>query len=235
MASPNRLDSWKAIAQHIGRDVSTAIRWERERGLPVHRVPGNKRGSVYALTDEIDRWLGGKDVAPSEGTTSARPVAGLGRGWWFAAALLAVVAATSLARAARSGASKRPDAAAIAGVGFAGTQLQALADDGRVLWNHDFGRPVVARKDPLPDGSTHIFAREDIDGDARAELLVSVLFGPGNTNAPRARGELYAFSADGRSLWSQGLDDSLSFGAGKYGPPWRDVGVAYTTGRALAV
>ncbi len=53
-----RLDSWKEIAEYLGRDVRTAIRWEKERGLPVHRVPGEK-GGVFALQEEIEAWLHG--------------------------------------------------------------------------------------------------------------------------------------------------------------------------------
>lgn len=59
-----RLDSWKAIAAYLGRDVTTVIRWERERGLPVHRVPGGKRQAVFALTSEIDAWLVGHAPEP---------------------------------------------------------------------------------------------------------------------------------------------------------------------------
>jgi len=32
-------------------------RWEIERGLPVHRVPGSARGVVFAFTDELEEWL----------------------------------------------------------------------------------------------------------------------------------------------------------------------------------
>lgn len=53
---PRRLDSWKEVAEYLGRDVRTAIRWEKERKLPVHRVPGGKRPVVYALLDELDAW-----------------------------------------------------------------------------------------------------------------------------------------------------------------------------------
>src|SRR5271157_4703425 len=52
-----RLDSWKEIARYLGRDVTTAIRWERQKGLPVHRVSGGKRSAVCAFTQEIDAWL----------------------------------------------------------------------------------------------------------------------------------------------------------------------------------
>lgn len=58
-----RLDSWKEIAEYLGRDVRTAIRWEKERGLPVHRVPGEK-GGVFALREEIEAWLHGGPRLP---------------------------------------------------------------------------------------------------------------------------------------------------------------------------
>lgn len=52
-----RLDSWKEIAGYLNRDVRTVIRWEREKALPVHRVPGGKRKAVFAYAAEIDAWL----------------------------------------------------------------------------------------------------------------------------------------------------------------------------------
>jgi len=52
-----RLDSWKEIGAFFGRDERTVKRWERERGLPVHRVPGSGRGRVYAYPHELTEWL----------------------------------------------------------------------------------------------------------------------------------------------------------------------------------
>ena len=52
-----RLDSWKAIAEYLGRNARTVTRWASGRGLPVHRVPGGKRSAVFAFKDEIDAWL----------------------------------------------------------------------------------------------------------------------------------------------------------------------------------
>jgi tetratricopeptide (TPR) repeat protein len=52
-----RLDGWKSISTYLRRDRSTVMRWYRERGLPVRRVPGGKQGSVYALTSEIEQWI----------------------------------------------------------------------------------------------------------------------------------------------------------------------------------
>ncbi len=49
-----RLDSWKDIASYLGRDVRTVIRWEKDRGLPVRRVPGGKRQAVFAYRAELE-------------------------------------------------------------------------------------------------------------------------------------------------------------------------------------
>jgi hypothetical protein len=52
-----RLDSWKEIAAFFGRDERTVKRWEKERGLPVYRVPGSARGGVFAYAEELAAWL----------------------------------------------------------------------------------------------------------------------------------------------------------------------------------
>ena len=56
-ATNRRLDSWKAIAAYLDRDVTTVQRWERREGLPVHRHVHDKQGSVYAFSLEVDAWL----------------------------------------------------------------------------------------------------------------------------------------------------------------------------------
>jgi len=52
-----RLDSWKEIAAYLNRDVTTVQRWEKRERMPVHRHLHAKRGSVYALTEELDGWI----------------------------------------------------------------------------------------------------------------------------------------------------------------------------------
>ena len=54
-----RIESWKQIASFFGKDERTVKRWERERALPVHRLPG-ERGGVFAYTLELDQWLNSK-------------------------------------------------------------------------------------------------------------------------------------------------------------------------------
>jgi len=57
-----RLDSWKAIAAYLRRDVTTVQRWERREGMPVHRHQHDKQGSVYAYRFELDAWSEGRRV-----------------------------------------------------------------------------------------------------------------------------------------------------------------------------
>lgn len=52
-----RFSSWKEIATFLDRDIRTVWRWEKERGLPVHRVPGDGRRAVFAYRSEIQAWL----------------------------------------------------------------------------------------------------------------------------------------------------------------------------------
>lgn len=71
-AQPRRLDSWKEIAEYLGRDVRTATRWESQ-GLPLHRVPGGKGRSVFAFTTEIDDWMAGRQPGDIQATVMADP------------------------------------------------------------------------------------------------------------------------------------------------------------------
>lgn len=76
-----RLDGWKSIARHLGRDRSTVIRWANERNLPVHSLPGGKSRTVYARKHELNTWMrsGGLDTesagkAEAPATSGQQPV-----------------------------------------------------------------------------------------------------------------------------------------------------------------
>ena len=80
-----RLDSWKEIAGYLNRDVTTVQRWEKREGMPVHRHVHDKRGSVYALAEELDEWVQSRrlhmdepedepEEKPEEEITPAAPI-----------------------------------------------------------------------------------------------------------------------------------------------------------------
>jgi tetratricopeptide (TPR) repeat protein len=96
-----RLDAWKEIAAYLRRSERTVKRWEQERGLPTHRLPGKGRSSVFSYTGELDEWLkSAKDVdatdldasdlreeaAPAadvgEPASLSQSVQRAGKGWW---------------------------------------------------------------------------------------------------------------------------------------------------------
>ncbi len=76
--SERRLDSWKEIATYLGRDVTTVQRWERQEGMPVHRHLHHKRGSVYALSSDLDAWRQGRKLRFEEEQEPAMEAAGAG-------------------------------------------------------------------------------------------------------------------------------------------------------------
>src|SRR5208283_1725364 len=73
LAPTKRLDSWKEIAAFFGKDERTVKRWEKERGLPVRRVPGAAGGTVFAYADELERWLAGTNDSPAARVADSLP------------------------------------------------------------------------------------------------------------------------------------------------------------------
>ena len=70
MAERRILNSWKEIANYLGRGVRTVQRWEAQLGLPVHRPAGKDHSAVLAFSSELDQWL---DSRPVRFGTSLNP------------------------------------------------------------------------------------------------------------------------------------------------------------------
>ena len=79
MENPNsppprqRLGSWKEIATFFGRDERTVRRWEKQRGMPVHRLPGGERGGVFAFTDQLSEWQRTRNFPESDSQAATQP------------------------------------------------------------------------------------------------------------------------------------------------------------------
>ncbi|MFN3371173.1 MAG: hypothetical protein ACK4Z0_06555 [Sphingomonadaceae bacterium] len=84
-------------------DERTAKRWESSRGLPVERVPGESRASVFAFADELDAWAArGRQPAPHDSADqhpapAPAPASAPARRPWFATMLLLVALVAALA------------------------------------------------------------------------------------------------------------------------------------------
>ena len=97
----DRLNSWKEIAAHFDRDVTTVQRWEKREEMPVHRHLHDKMGSIYASRAELDTWARGRNLrttpensSPSPPTPSLLPPPPLGARirWRLVLPIAAVVA-----------------------------------------------------------------------------------------------------------------------------------------------
>jgi tetratricopeptide (TPR) repeat protein/TolB-like protein len=85
MANGPILESWKEIAAHLNRNIRTCQMWEREMGLPIHRLDGSPKARVFAYRDELDSWLDEKlhereARAPSPKETQGRGAAAKPKG-----------------------------------------------------------------------------------------------------------------------------------------------------------
>ena len=71
MKNKDILDSWKDISKYLGRDIRTCYRWEKELGLPIHRIDDKStRSKVFAYKSEIDQWLRKKTIRKGIGKKS---------------------------------------------------------------------------------------------------------------------------------------------------------------------
>jgi TolB-like protein len=73
-SAADRLDSWKEISAYLRRGTRTLQRWERERGLPVHRLSPGDAGTVFAYRSELDTWMG-RPAAPVQNAAPGPSVA----------------------------------------------------------------------------------------------------------------------------------------------------------------
>lgn len=208
----DRLDSWKAIADYLGRDRTTVMRWERTSGLPVRRVAGAKGNSVFAYRSEIDTWLATQVDRPPESVAPpppepAPPSSSRRRISTVAVALTAAGAVVIGALALAFGLPSRP---VVASAALAGGHIVAADAAGKALWRY-----------PLPhvDGGIQAakVAVADLDGDGRREVLAAlqVFETPG-----QGYGQLLVLDDAGRMRWSRTLDARYRFGETEYRPGW---------------
>jgi len=180
------LTSWKAIADHLGVNVRTAQKWELQRGLPVHRVTGEK-GRVFALAGELDRWRARSAEAPRLWNSL--------RFWRFYAAgvtLVAVIATAFLVTTRLANGRKDPPSL------FRIQHRTLLTTDaaGRETWRHTFDEPLSSSAYNGDEGQQRVWFG-DLEGDGRTETLFVYYPGRGHLTGTT----LICFAEDGTERW----------------------------------
>ncbi len=207
----NRLDSWKEIAAYLGRDERTVRRWEKDKGLPVRRVPGGERKAVFAYSAEIEAWLHAANSLNDSSSWWHKPIFTLRRATFavILVSLLAVMAFKLVLMDAKPFYN-------LDRVNFSGNSLQAWSPEGDLLWTHSFGKRLEesGSKDP---GRILIF---DAHEEGQKRILVSPPFYSGTQTNPSDSDPLIVLSSYGKLLWRHEFADTFQFGGNRYGPPW---------------
>lgn len=201
-----QLQSWKEIAAYFGVTERTVQNWERERGLPVHRVAGEK-GRVVAWTEELDRWRTSMLDRPS---------------WWvslrfwrklgIASGLIVAAAALTAAVMGWAWMRRGPPTRFT----LDERSLIVTDDRGREVWRHVFEEPFARGITPSELFHERLAAFADLDADGQNELLF--VYRPASYTA---RGDtLICFSGRGRPLWRFQVTKTVSAGGETFGPPF---------------
>lgn len=214
LPSDDRLDSWKAIAEYLQRDLATVRRWEKGLGLPIHRVGGTGR-SVFAYTSEIDEWLTrAKPLIPIldpilpalDPLLSPAPPARSTFPWRWAVALVAVLGLVASLYV-------RGRWTEVGDLQVEVTSAGVIARDsaGVERWRHLFpvtlktavvGEPVVATRGPQPG------------------VYFASSYSARQTNDQVESGTLTFLDLNGTPRQSFSFDDDVTFHGTSYGAPW---------------
>jgi hypothetical protein len=209
---PEELRSWKQIAEYLGIEVRTAQKWEKERGLPVHRYSGG-RGRVLARPSELEVWKA-SIVAEKRAAGSPAP-SGRAIRRWHAPSIVAI-ALLSLTGivwfVTRHGPPSRAK--------IVEDVLVVYDSSGAVLWRKQFDQPpsplaYAEKRDVVSPGD--LVRVGDIDGDGRVEVLLAE--DPDLVAAPASTAVLLCLDERGEEKWRLPIDWRVKCAGGREIPP----------------
>jgi hypothetical protein len=229
MAEPpqfERLDSWKEIADYLGRDVRTAMRWEKTQGLPVRRVPGGPGRSVFAYAAEIDVWL---KATPAQGFSASSPdlppASTNVRSRW----LLAVAAVLGLVAIGVWIGLPPPAHTGDLTIKLTPTAVVAVTPEGAEKWRYSF---PSEDKVGFPDWAWAVVGGRD----PAVYVATSTRFRGGDVSA--RSGQVLALTHEGKLTRTFEFTDRRTFAGRSYGAPWVVSGIKTNDGggaRRIAV
>lgn len=208
--SGERLDSWKAIAQYLQRDLATVRRWEKRLGLPVRRV-GLTGRSVFAYRGEIDRWLATARPVSRSTSTPASPALHVTSGSAYSRGRVAVAGTALLAALVSVFAFNESTRASDLRIEASNRGVVARTQAGIQKWTYRFpptfdtGRlgEMVQVSTGLHSG---VYVATRVQGRIENEQVES--------------GSLTFLDLGGRPQRSFSFQDRVTLGDKTYGPPW---------------
>jgi hypothetical protein len=241
----DRLNGWKEIAAFLGKGVRTAQRWERELGLPVHRLGRDRGEIVFALKSEVQRWTltsrttggaaendqapglaadsAGRDESPEPPATPTALAVSPLRGR-LTPVLAAGVALATFAIAIGAWRTSQSSPATIARGDGRGRPASFHVDEdtlhvvdtrGARLWSHRFLTGLDESKYVSRGQRDDRVAIEDFDADGDREVAFI-------SETPGPEGlVLTVFNADGTVRFIHRRDATVHYRGVAYRPHWR--------------
>jgi hypothetical protein len=220
------LSSWKEIAAYLGVDERTCNRWEKNLGLPVHRLEGSSRSRVFAYKEEIDRWRKERlsnDAFPAIETRQEfkRP-----KSYFLALILIVIFGVILFILFSKLLAPSQPTDFRIEGSYFI-----VFNNEGKELWRYPTG------KDNLVDEKIYrsrfqvkklseagqlllpYVIMKDINRDKNVEVLYT-----NKTQDELGEGELFCFSHKGKLLWKFSGGREMKFDQQVFSADYRIIG-----------
>jgi len=210
------LTSWKEIAAYLGCDKRTCYRWEKNLGLPIHRIEGTHKSRVYARKEELDAWRKSKE------STHSLDKHELGSAYTWKRAFLVValiLAAATLFFAFRKFVSPREPADFRINRGA----LVVLNEKGRELWRFETGFDnllddrtyrehfQVKGIDPSKVVTHPYLIIKDTNGDGHKEVLFTA-----KIKDESGEGIVFCFDRRGREMWRFRAGRPIRFGRQDY-------------------
>jgi hypothetical protein len=238
--TPDRLNGWKDIATCLGKGVRTVQRWEREYGLPVHRIGREGGEIVFALRSELDAWMRANELRarqadqakppdpatpPFEDPAAVEPPAPASEipaQTWSRSRLVPWLAVVILATAVVAVLTWRLGFPQPASWKVEHGVLHIYNGLGRELWNKSFFGSLADDPYGLPSAGRPggFVTLKDIDGDGSIEVLFAAV-------APDRNPEeaFYIFNSDGTPRKIVRPDARRTYGEPgreqlQAGPPW---------------
>ena len=201
---PARLNGWKEIANHLGVTVRTAQLWEKQRSLPIHRLPGGGKPSVFSTTEELEAWIhcNPGQPAPETRPTEIRRTRRIGR--LPIAAVVAVLVVVSILAIVQIPSNPSTLVAEVATCSMEGQNVKALDATNRVVWLWPYEEMAEVDNGEWPDHPECIV--QDVNADGRSEVLFLYL---GNDRYKNDARLICNTPGQKRSLWEHPLGRRL--------------------------
>jgi len=203
------LQSWKEISSYLNCDRRTCLRWEKQHGLPIHRISDSPKSPVYAYKHEIDAWL---KQGVTRGSRNENQKKKKFNKFLYLFPMLGVVVIVWIGIHIFSAKSDPAD------FSIQNSELVILDDAGKELWHFDTGIENLVAEEAyrehfqyrkVNNGEVNLphLIIGDLDGNDMNEVLFST-----QTQTEYGEGILYCFDHKGEKLWEFAAGREMKYG-----------------------